>query len=191
MKGTARVPSRVVLGISGSMAAMFAPATVYAVRSLWGAAVRVVATEAALRFVTPESLAIAAASEPITAGSDWAAHGRVAHIELGRWADLVLVAPATADLIGQIATGTARDVLGTLLLATGTATVVAPAMNASMWNKPVVQRNIKLLEQDGYGVAAPVRGPAAADAVVDEGAMRPLPDLLDWTAAWWRKSCTG
>ena len=177
-------PRRVVLGVSGSVSATLAPTLATAFRLLWEAEVRVVVTQAALTFVTVPALAVAT-SNPVVGPDPAGAHdGRVDHMELARWADLVVVAPASANTIGNVAHGLAADVLGTFLLAVETPVVLAPSMNPVMWCNPRVQRNIRSLLDDGFGIVPPTVGIAAVDMAPGLGAMPPAPLLLRWLETW-------
>ena len=136
----------IVLGITGGIAAYKAP---FIVRGLTaaGAQVQVVMSANAHEFVTATSLQ-AVAGTPVRDNLwDHAAEAAMGHIELARWADLLLVAPATADLIARLAAGRADDLLTTTALATAAPLLLAPAMNADMWANPICQRNLSLLRE--------------------------------------------
>lgn len=182
-------PSRVVLGVTGSVAATLAPTLATALRLLWSADVRVVVTESALTFVTVPALAVTTGHPVAGPQPAGAAHGVVEHMELARWADLVLVAPATANTIGQVAHGLASDVLGSCILATEAPVVLAPSMNPTMWRNPRVQRNVRSLAEDGFGIVPPVVGTAMVDLAAGLGAMPPAPALLRWLEAWLADPC--
>ena len=177
-------PSRVVLGVTGSVAATLAPTLATAFRLLWSTDVRVVVTEAALTFVTVPALAVTTGHPVVGPGPAGADRGVVDHMDLARWADLVVVAPATANTIGQVAHGLATDVLGSCILATEAPVVLAPSMNPSMWRNPRVQRNVGSLVEDGFGIVPPVLGTAMVDMAAGVGAMPPAPALLRWLEAW-------
>ena len=128
----------IVLGISGGIAAYKAPELVRRLRER-GAEVRVVMTAAAKSFVTPLSLQ-AVSGYPVSDDLlDPAAEAAMGHIELGKWADLVLIAPATADLLARMAAGMANDLLTTVCLATAAPIAVLPAMNQQMYRATVTQ----------------------------------------------------
>jgi phosphopantothenoylcysteine decarboxylase/phosphopantothenate--cysteine ligase len=182
---TAR-PVRVVLGISGSVAAMHAPAVVTALRVGCGVDVHCVLTAAAETFVAPKALAVASGhgvSGGRRAVADMYGAG-VEHMQLVAGADLVLVLPATADLVATIAAGQAPDLLTTAILAATCPVIVAPSMNPSMWAKPAVQRNVATLRGDGIGVIDPAVGIAVSDGVAGIGSLPPLPDVLAWIERW-------
>lgn len=161
---------QVLLGVSGGIAAYKAPDLVRRLRDQ-GAEVRVVMTPAAARFVTP--LTFQAVSGHPVRDSLWddAAEAAMGHIELARWADLVLVAPATADFLARLAAGMADDLLTTLCLATAAPLCVAPAMNRLMWANAATQDNVARLQGRGVRVLGPAEG---AQACGETGAGRML-----------------
>lgn len=126
-----------------------------------GAAVTPVLTKAGAEFVTPLSVSALAGEKVHTALFDLTDEAEMGHIQLSRVADLVVVAPATADLMAKMAQGRADDLAATLLLATDTPVMVAPAMNVRMWQHPATQRNIKVLQGDGVRQIGPDEGEMA------------------------------
>ncbi|GAA6211853.1 bifunctional phosphopantothenoylcysteine decarboxylase/phosphopantothenate--cysteine ligase CoaBC [Hyphomicrobiales bacterium 4NK60-0047b] len=120
-----------------------------------------VLTKAGAEFVTPLSLATLAETEVHTDLFDLKNETEIGHIQLSRQADLVVVAPATADLMAKMANGLANDLASTLLLATDKDVLVAPAMNVRMWDHPATQRNIETLKQDGVRFIGPDVGDMA------------------------------
>ena len=126
-----------------------------------GASVRPVMTEAAKQFVTPLSLASLAGAKVHDALFSLTDEAEMGHIELSRAADLVVVAPATANLLAKMANGLADDLASTLLLATDKKTLIAPAMNLRMWLHPATQRNVATLKADGVIVCGPDDGAMA------------------------------
>jgi len=126
-----------------------------------GGAVTPVLTRAGAEFVTPLSVAAIAAEKVHTELFDLTEEAEMGHIRLSRSADLVVVAPATADLMAKMATGRADDLASTLLLATDTPVLVAPAMNVRMWQHPATQRNLATLARDGVAVVGPNDGDMA------------------------------
>ena len=137
---------RIVLGVGGGIAAYKSAELVRRLRDQ-GAEVRVVMTRAGCEFITPLTLQ-ALSGHPVGLDLlDPAAEAAMGHIELARWADLVLIAPATADLMARLAQGVANDLLTTLVLATDAPVALAPAMNQAMWRDPATQANAQLLEQ--------------------------------------------
>lgn len=160
----------VFLGISGGIAAYKTPELVRRLRDR-GAEVQVVMTQSAREFVTETSLQ-AVSGRPIRSNIwDKEAEAAMGHIELARWADIVLIAPATAEMLSRLASGSAPDLLTTVCLATEAPLFVAPAMNRVMWANAAVQANRKLLEQRGTRILGPGIG---SQACGEEGAGRML-----------------
>lgn len=126
-----------------------------------GASVTPVLTRAAEEFVTPLSVAALAGSKAYTDLFDLTDEAEMGHIELSRAADLVVVAPATADLLGKMAGGLANDLATTLLMATDKRVLVAPSMNVRMWDHPATQRNVATLKGDGILFVGPNEGDMA------------------------------
>jgi phosphopantothenoylcysteine decarboxylase/phosphopantothenate--cysteine ligase len=150
----------IALGITGGIAAYKTPELVRRLRER-GAAVQVVMTNSAREFVTETSLQ-AVAGRPVRSNLwDKEAEASMSHIELARWADVVLIAPATAEIMARLASGAAADLLTTLVLATEAPVAIAPAMNHVMWNNPAVRSNRAILEQRGVHVLGPGSGSQA------------------------------
>lgn len=155
---------RVLLGISGGIAA-YKSADLVRRLSARGAEVRVVMTEAARAFITPLTLQ-ALSGHPVRSELlDPEAEAGMDHIALARWADQVLIAPATADLIARLAQGLANDLLTTLVLATQAPLTLAPAMNHQMWAHPATQENIARLVARGVRLLGPDSGSQACGEV--------------------------
>jgi phosphopantothenoylcysteine decarboxylase/phosphopantothenate--cysteine ligase len=152
--------SRILLIVGGGIAAYKAAELIRLLRKE-GHSVTPVLTEGGAHFVTPMSLAALAESPVYTSLWDLKDEAEMGHIQLSRAADLVLVAPATADLLARMAGGEANDLASTLLLATDKPVVVAPAMNVRMWQHAATRRNIEQLRTDGITVLEPVEGPMA------------------------------
>ncbi len=164
---------RIVLGVSGGIAAYKAPDLVRRLRER-GAEVQVVMTAGAQRFVTPTTFQAVAGREVRAELWDPAAEAAMGHIELARWADLILLAPATADLIARLSSGRADDLLTTLVLATEAKVALAPAMNRLMWSHPATQANIAILRHRGVDVLGPGRGEQACGETGDGRMLEPL-----------------
>ena len=164
---------RIVLGVSGGIAAYKAPDLVRRLRER-GAEVQVVMTAGAQRFVTPTTFQAVAGREVRAELWDQAAEAAMGHIELARWAELILLAPATADLIARLASGRADDLLTTLVLATDAKVALAPAMNRLMWSHPATQANIAILRHRGVEVLGPGRGEQACGETGDGRMLEPL-----------------
>src|SRR5688572_17585617 len=118
-------------------------------------------TAGAQQFVTPLSFQALSGNPTRTTLWDSAAEASMGHLELARWADRILIAPATADLLAKLAHGFADDLVTTLCLATTAPITVAPAMNHRMWGHPATQANIATLRQRGVQVIGPEDGPLA------------------------------
>lgn len=153
-------PPRILLGVSGGIAAYKSPDLVRRLRER-GAEVQVVMTAGATQFVTPLTFQAVSGREVRTSLWDTSAEAAMGHIELARWADLVLVAPATAELLAKLAHGRADDLLTTLCLATAAPVWVAPAMNQQMWANRATQDNIATLQARGVTVLGPASGEQA------------------------------
>ena len=152
--------SRILLIVGGGIAAYKAAELIRLLRKE-GHSVTPVLTEGGSHFVTAMSLAALAESPVYTSLWDLKDEAEMGHIQLSRAADLVLVAPATADLIARMAAGEANDLATTLLLATDKPVVVAPAMNVRMWQHSATRRNVERLKADGITVLEPDEGPMA------------------------------
>ncbi|GIX36752.1 MAG: phosphopantothenoylcysteine decarboxylase [Lysobacteraceae bacterium] len=172
---------RIVLGVSGGIAAYKSAELVRRLRER-GHEVQVVMTEAATRFVTPLTFQ-ALSGRPVRCSLwDDAAEAAMGHIELARWAQRVVVAPASADLIARMAQGRADDLLTTLLLATAAPVLLAPAMNRQMWAHPAVQANLEVLRSRGIEFVGPGRGGQACGEF-GEGRMSEPAEILARLAA--------
>ena len=147
----------VLVGVTGGIAAYKAPGVIRRLKEA-GHEVRTIATEAAFRFVPEETIAIAAGGHVHTDETWWEVSGRVEHVSLARWADLVLVAPATADAMARVAIGLGDDLLSATILAGAKKVLWAPAMNPEMWNNPSTQRNVETLKSWGHDFVGPAEG---------------------------------
>ncbi len=148
---------RILLIIGGGIAAFKAQELIRLIRKA-GGSVTPVLTAAAKEFVTPLSVSALAAEKVYTDLFDLTDEAEMGHIELSRVSDLVVVAPATADLLAKMAGGHANDLASTLLMATDTPVLVVPAMNVRMWLHPSNQRNVATLEGDGISRVGPDEG---------------------------------
>lgn len=163
----------IVLGVSGGIAAYKAPELVRRLRDR-GAEVRVVMTEAAKAFITPLSLQ-AVSGYPVSDDLlDPAAEAAMGHIELGKWADLVILAPATADLIARVTAGMANDLVTTICLATPAPIAVVPAMNQQMYRAAPTQHNLRQLAQRGVMLWGPDSGSQACGDIGPGRMLDPL-----------------
>ncbi len=149
--------AKVLVGVTGGIAAYKAPGVIRRLREA-GHEVKAIATEAALRFIPEETLAIAAGDHIHTDETWWERSGRVEHVSLARWADLVLVAPATADAMARVAIGLGDDLLSATILAGAREVLWAPAMNPEMWSSPATRRNVETLKGWGHRLVGPEEG---------------------------------
>jgi len=173
---------QILLGITGGIAAYKSADLVRRLKER-GAEVRVVMTGAAREFITPLTLQ-ALSGHPVHHDLlDPAAEAAMGHIELARWADLILVAPASADFMARMATGQGNDLLSTLCLATQAPIALAPAMNQGMWQNPATQDNLATLKRRGVTVWGPGQGDQACGETGPGRMLEPL-DLAERTAGF-------
>ncbi len=151
---------KVLLVIGGGIAAYRSLELIRRLREL-GASVTPVLTKAGAEFITPLSVSALAAQRAHTDLFDVTNEAEIGHIELSRSCDLIIVAPATADLLAKMATGLANDLASTLLLATDKPVLVAPSMNVRMWHHAATQRNIATLKADSILFVGPIEGSMA------------------------------
>lgn len=161
---------RILLGIGAGIAA-YKSAHLARLLKQAGCEVRVVMTEGAQAFITPLTLQALTGEAVRTSLLDPEAEAGMGHIELARWADRILIAPATADLMARLANGVADDLLTTLCLASRAEKFLAPAMNQAMWGHPATARNARQLAEDGWQLLGPGHGDQACG---DIGAGRML-----------------
>src|SRR5262249_53282902 len=175
-------PQRILVGVSGGIAAYKSPDLVRRLRER-GAEVQVVMTEAAQKFVAP--LTFQAVSGRATRTDLWdnLAEAAMGHIELARWAQLILVAPASANFIARLAQGFADDLLSTLCLATDSPIAIAPAMNRLMWANAATKANVATLRARGVAVLGPGEGDQACGEVGPGRMLEPL-DLAERALAF-------
>ncbi len=155
---------RILLGITGGIAA-YKCAELTRLFGKAGAEVRVAMTQAATEFITPLTMQALSGNRVHLDLLDTEAEAAMGHIELARWADLVLIAPATADFIARMARGQADDILSTVVLANSAPTAVAPAMNQAMWADSSTQSNLEVLRERQYHVFGPATGEQACGDV--------------------------
>lgn len=154
---------RVVLGVTGSIAAYKAPLIVRALVKQ-GVEVRCVLTPNAAHFVAPLALATVS-KHPVAQSMHDPALWEMAHLSLASWADVVLIAPATADFIARLAQGRAEGLLDSLVLSTKAPVVVCPAMDAEMWKHPATKANVARVKGFGYRILGPEKGELASGKV--------------------------
>lgn len=165
--------TRILLGVTGGIAAYKSPDLVRRLMER-GADVQVVMTAAAQRFVSPMSFQAVSGRPTRSDLWDDAAEAAMGHIELARWAQVVLIAPASADFIARLAAGRADDLLATLCLATEAPIVLAPAMNRVMWANKATQANIEILVSRGIRLLGPASGNQACGEVGEGRMWEPL-----------------
>lgn len=179
---------KIVLGVSGSIAAYKSPDLVRRLREL-GHEVRVVMSRGGISFVTPLTLQAVSGYPVVYDLLDPAHEAGMGHIELARWADLILIAPASANLISRLAAGSAEDLLSAIVLATEKPIMLAPGMNRLMWANPFVQRNIAALSAAGIDILTPGSG-AQACGEVGLGRMPEPLEIRDHVTAFFQRSAT-
>lgn len=163
----------ILLGISGGIAAYKCAELTRRLRER-GAEVRVVMTHAAKEFITPLTMQAVSGHPVADSLLDPAAEASMGHIELAKWADLVLLAPATADLIARLAAGMGNDLLTTVVLATDAPVVISPAMNQQMYRNQATQDNIATLVRRGVSVWGPAAGEQACGDIGPGRMLEPL-----------------
>ncbi|MGB2125870.1 bifunctional phosphopantothenoylcysteine decarboxylase/phosphopantothenate--cysteine ligase CoaBC [Planktomarina sp.] len=174
----------ILLIISGGIAAVKLPELIRRLTAQ-GARITPVLTQSGAQFVTPLSIAALARSKVFTELFDLTEEAQMGHIELSRAADLVLVAPATAQIMAKMAQGMADDLATTLLLATDTPVMIAPSMNVRMWQHPATQRNLKRLQEDGVQIIGPNDGEMACGEY-GPGRMAEVDEILARVAGFFR-----
>jgi len=170
------VNKHILLIVGGGIAAFKSLDLVRRLRER-GAQVTPVLTKAGSEFVTPLSLSALSASKLYQDLFDLNDESEMGHIELSRAADLIVVAPATADLMAKMAGGLANDLASTLLLATDKRVLIAPSMNVRMWEHPATQRNLATLQGDGILVVGPNEGDMACGEY-GPGRMAEVPEII-------------
>lgn len=158
----------ILLGVTGGVAA-YKAVDLASKLTAAGARVKTVMTEAACELVGPKSFEAVTRSEVFTTMWSTPREYKISHIELVDWADVVVVAPATANMIGKVANGICDDLLSTILcacrpLVESGRTLMAPAMNNHMWENPAVQSNVETIKKRGFQVTGPVEGRLACGA---------------------------
>jgi phosphopantothenoylcysteine decarboxylase/phosphopantothenate--cysteine ligase len=167
------VGKTVVLGVTGGIAA-YKAAELCRLLIKAGVTVRVVMTEAATRFIAPLTLQTLSGAPVARDLFDLDEEARIGHIRLGDEADLIVVAPATADVIARFAAGMADDLLAAVVLASRVPVLLAPAMNVNMWQNPITQQNLSRLVGSGrFRTAGPDAGELACGWVGDGRLMEP------------------
>lgn len=178
---TALNAKRILLVVTGGIAAYKAPEVVRRLRDA-GAEVQVVMTPSATEFITPLTLQAVSGREVRTALFDAAAEAAMGHIELARWCDAVVVAPATADFLARVRLGRSDDLATAVVLATSAPLLLAPAMNQQMWQHPATRDNLDALVARGVVIAGPGSGDQACGEV-GPGRMIEAQEIVRATAA--------
>jgi len=153
---------KIIVGMTGGIACYKVP---YLVRSLVkdGADVRVIMTESATRFITPLTMETVSGNPVAVRMFFDDQYTSTRHIDLAQWPDLFVIAPATANFMGKVASGVSDDLLTTIICASPCPTIIAPAMNPQMWSNPVTQKNREYLASIGYRFVGPAEGEMACE----------------------------
>jgi phosphopantothenoylcysteine decarboxylase / phosphopantothenate---cysteine ligase len=179
-----------LLGICGGVAAYKSAQLVRDLQRA-GATVQVVMTAAAAHFVTPTTFQALSGKPVFTDQWDDRVDNSMAHIELSRGVDAILIAPASADMIGKLANGLADDLLSTLCMAREAPLLVAPAMNRQMWSNRATQRNVARIRADGVGMIGPGSGDQACGEIGDGRMLEPLEIVEELSAYFAPKVMSG
>lgn len=169
---------RLVVGVSGSVAVLNLPSYLVALRAELAREVKVAMTPAATSLMPPSSVALMC--DEVVVDNEQSGIGKPGHVDLARWADMLVVLPASADMLGQAANGLAPNLLATTILASPTPVVFFPNMNIAMWSKRAVQRNVETLRRDGHVVIDPdlVAAYEVASGEMREGCTVPEPERV-------------
>ena len=166
---------RILLGVCGGIAAYKSAEIIGRLKKK--NEIKVVMTKNATHFITPLTLQTLSENpvhlDMFTLPKEW----EVAHISLARWAEILLIVPATANIIGKVASGLADDLLSAVILATTSPVLFAPAMNKNMWKNPILQGNIKKLKKFGYHFVEPIKG-ILANGEKGMGHLAPLETII-------------
>jgi phosphopantothenoylcysteine decarboxylase/phosphopantothenate--cysteine ligase len=155
---------KIVLGVTGSIAAYKSAELIRLLRQE-GATVRVILTTGGAQFITPLTLQTLSGNIVRQDMFNPAEEAAIEHIELAKWVDLILIAPASAGIASRLATAAASDILSTVCLATDAPIILAPAMNHKMWQHKVVQKNFAELKKQGIKIIGPIHGDLACGDV--------------------------
>jgi len=169
----------IVLAVTGSIAAYKAASVVRGLMEREHT-VQVIMTEAACRFVTPTTFRALSGRPALCKLFPDEGSARLAHIELGEWAELLAVVPATANILGKFTSGIADDLVTCTWMACDCPRVIAPAMNDRMWDSPATQRNYDLLSQrEDVCFVEPVGGKLASGKMATSGRLAPVKDIIE------------
>lgn len=177
---------KILVGLTGGIACYKVPYLVRALRKA-DAEVQIVMTDAATRFITP--LTLETVSGRPVAVSMFPENEFVAtrHIDFAEWPDLIVIAPATANFCGKVASGVFDDLLTTIICASAKPVIVAPAMNPQMWQHPATRRNVAWLKENGYRFVGPGKGEMACDQW-GEGRMVEPDELFEAVKEFFKKA---
>ena len=162
-----------LVGVSGSIAILNLPTYLVAFRAAFAKEVRVIMTPGAAQLLPPATVALLCDEVVL---DEHPREKRAGHVELANWADMFLVLPASANTLGQVANGLAQNLLTTTVLASPTPVIFCPNINETMWSKTAVQRNLRVLEEDGHIVVQPERAPAYEVGTGEIAYTRVLPE---------------
>ncbi len=175
MNGPRFPAERLLLCAGGGIGAALLPAWILWLHQHFAIDVRVALTRGAQALVSPKALTTVTGRPVLIDGDEQRNDPTVRHIEAAEWADAVLVAPTTANLLAKLAHGMADDLVTTILLATERPVVLVPSLPPSMEDKPCTRRNLALVQDDGFGIAPTAVGRVAADGSHGSGAMLDAP----------------
>jgi len=142
-----------LVGVSGSIAILNLPTYLVALRAAFAGEVRVIMTAAAAQLLSPSTVALLC--EEVLVDEEPTSQKKPGHVELANWADMFLILPASANILGQVANGLAQNLLTTTILASPIPVIFCPNLNRTMWSKKAVQRNLRTLAEDGHLVVEP------------------------------------
>jgi len=167
----------IVVGITGSIAAYKVPSLIRKLQDT-GWTVKVIMTEAATKFVTPLTFETISKNQVYTDMFERNTQWEISHISLSEFGKVLLVAPATANIIGKVASGIADDLLSSTIMAFSGKVIFAPAMNFRMWENPIVQNNVKKLKELGYIFIEPETG-KLADGTIAAGRLAGIQTIVE------------
>lgn len=147
-----------LVGVCGSIAILNLPTYLVALRATFAKEVRVIMTAAAVRLLSPSTVALLC--DEVFLDEKPTSQKKPGHVELANWADMFLILPASANILGQVANGLAQDLLTTTILASPVPVIFCPNLNETMWGKKAVQRNLRTLAEDGHFLVEPEHAPA-------------------------------
>ena len=167
-----------LVGVSGSIAVLNLPTYLVFLRATFANEVRVIMTPAAARLLPPTTVTLFC--DEVLLDEEHPREKRSGHVELANWADMILVLPASANTLGQVANGLAQNLLTMTVLASPVPVVFCPNLNEKMWSKKAVQRNLRTLEEDGHVVVQPERAPAyeVGTGEISDSGVLPEPEIL-------------